>query len=295
MLLCLRGPSAGRAAALARPAARAVLRDAATAVELHVAAVEQQRPQLRPAALHARLRAGHRDPEPPRRLDLATNPRTRSAPAPRADSQAACRRADASRRPAPAAASRTRIPRAACRRAAPDRRPHRPAARSRRSATVVVDDRVASDPMHPRREPVGIGQLIAVPVDAQHHVLQHVLGVLGVGDPPRDQTRRAAHAARAKRRRDRRRPSAAAPARRCTRGEHPREVVRQRVLARRRVRARAPGVELGEHCVDDQRDRRLGVVLPAVAPDAARRPRRAPAPVRTALALTDVRTRCRAR
>src|SRR5215207_11544177 len=64
------GDPSRRLAALLASAARAVPGDFAAAVELHVAAVEQQHPQLRPCALNARLRARHRDPEPAGGLDL---------------------------------------------------------------------------------------------------------------------------------------------------------------------------------------------------------------------------------
>ena len=43
---------------------------------------------------------------------------------------------------------------------------------------VVISDRVGSDAVHPCRHPVGMLELGAVAVDAQHHLLRDVLGIL---------------------------------------------------------------------------------------------------------------------
>jgi hypothetical protein len=51
----------------------------------------------------------------------------------------------------------------------------------------VVGDRVGGDPAHPGAHAVGVLEVRAVAVDAQHHVLRDVLGVLAAAHPSRDE------------------------------------------------------------------------------------------------------------
>ena len=59
----------------------------------------------------------------------------------------------------------------------------RPLATNRRPA-VVVGDRVSGDLVHPRADRRRALELAGVAVDAQHDVLQNVLGAVAVPDTP---------------------------------------------------------------------------------------------------------------